>query len=73
MSIHDRGFASLSPARLAEVSAEGGRASHRSGHAHHWTTRTARKAGALGGVASGVTRRRKREEQEAALRGRDGA
>jgi general stress protein YciG len=71
MSIHDRGFASLSPERLAEISRQGGLASHKSGHGYEWNARTARKAGQLGGKASGITRKRKADDNHASLRSRD--
>ena len=60
MSIHDRGFASMSPAKRAALSSKGGLKAHKLGHAYEWTERTASKAGRLGGIASGLSRRRKR-------------
>jgi hypothetical protein len=72
MSIHDRGFASLPPTARSAISSKGGYAAHQSGHAHEWTVKTARKAGKKGGVASGVTRRRQRDEAEKARQPKDG-
>jgi hypothetical protein len=71
MSIHDRGFASLPPTARSAISSKGGYAAHQSGHAHEWTVKTARKAGKLGGMASGVTRRRKRDEAKRLKEERD--
>ncbi len=65
MSIADRGFASLAKERLAEISAAGGRASHKVGHAYQWDEKTAPEAGRLGGIKSGEVRRRKSAEQKA--------
>ena len=46
-----RGFAALPSSELRRISSAGGRASHRSGHAHEWTSQEARAAGARGGRA----------------------
>lgn len=40
-----RGFAALTPAQRAAVSAKGGRAAHAAGYANTFTSRTARAAG----------------------------
>lgn len=45
------GFAAMDPARRSEVSSEGGRASHRGGNAHEYTSEEAREAGRKGGVS----------------------
>lgn len=47
-----RGFAAMEPKRQREISSEGGRAAHRSGHAHQFTSEEAREAGRKGGQAS---------------------
>jgi len=47
-----RGFAGMDPERQREIAAMGGRAAHRSGHAHEWTAEEAVEAGHLGGVAA---------------------
>jgi uncharacterized protein len=44
-----KGFASMDPKRQREIAAEGGRAAHRSGNAHEFTSEEAREAGAKGG------------------------
>jgi len=58
MSIKDRGFASMDPARQRGIASEGGRAAHRKGVAHRWSSTEAREAGRKGGLA----KRRKRSE-----------
>ena len=47
-----RGFAAMEPERQRAISSEGGRAAHRSGHAHQFTPEEAREAGRKGGQAS---------------------
>ncbi len=49
----NRGFASMDEERQREISAEGGRAAHRSGNAHEFTSEEAREAGRKGGEDSG--------------------
>lgn len=44
-----RGFALLSPKRMREIASEGGKAAHRQGRAHRWTSEEARAAGKKGG------------------------
>jgi general stress protein YciG len=46
-----RGFASMDQERVREIASMGGRAAHRSGHAHEWNSREARRAGRLGAQA----------------------
>ena len=41
-----RGFNSLTPEQRKAIASQGGRAAHASGHAHQFTSETARKAGA---------------------------
>jgi hypothetical protein len=48
-----RGFALMSPDRLRDVSASGGRRAHELGRAHEWTKREARSAGVIGGKVRG--------------------
>lgn len=43
-----RGFAGLDPARLREISREGGRAAHEKGTAHQFSPEEARAAGLKG-------------------------
>ncbi len=45
-----RGFASMSPERLSEVSRAGGQASHRYGQAHEFNREEASAAGKKGGL-----------------------
>ena len=52
MAISDRGFASMDRARRREIASQGGRAAHRMGVAHRWTTKEAREAGRKGGLAA---------------------
>ncbi|GMA15584.1 KGG domain-containing protein [Deinococcus metallilatus] len=47
-----RGFAAMDPARQREIASQGGRAAHRSGNAHQFTSEEAREAGRKGGQAS---------------------
>ena len=51
MSIHDRGFASMSRERQHELASKGGRAVHAKGTAHEWTVEEARQAGKKGMLA----------------------
>ena len=46
-----RGFASMDPKRQREIASMGGRAAHRSGNAHEFTSEEAREAGRKGGQA----------------------
>jgi general stress protein YciG len=52
MSIAERGFASMDPARQREIASKGGKAAHAKGRAHEWTRDEARQAGRKGGLAS---------------------
>lgn len=51
-STSNRGFASMDPARQRQIAAQGGRAAHRSGNAHEFTSQEARAAGSKGGKAA---------------------
>jgi uncharacterized protein len=44
-----RGFASMDPAKQREIASRGGKAAHREGHAHEFTSDEARAAGREGG------------------------
>lgn len=46
-----RGFASMDPEKQRAISSKGGRAAHRSGNAHEFTSEEARAAGRKGGEA----------------------
>ena len=45
----NRGFAAMSPERQKQIASEGGRAAHRLGVAHEWSSEEARMAGRKGG------------------------
>src|SRR6186713_406355 len=47
-----RGFASMDPEKQREIARLGGKAGHRLGRAHTWTSEEARKAGQKGGAAT---------------------
>lgn len=57
-----RGFASMDPQRQREISAQGGRAAHRSGNAHEFDSREAALAGAK-------SRSRRQQQQQGANQG----
>ncbi|MEI8256596.1 MAG: KGG domain-containing protein [Deltaproteobacteria bacterium] len=61
-----RGFAAMSASLQRELASRGGRASHAKGTGHEWDPGAARDAGKKGGVASGVSRNRKKQEKLAA-------
>lgn len=52
----ERGFASMDKERQRQIASQGGRAAHRSGNAHEFTSEEAREAGRKGGQASGTNR-----------------
>jgi uncharacterized protein len=47
-----RGFAAMDPERQRQIASEGGRAAHKQGVAHEWSTEEARQAGRKGGQNS---------------------
>ena len=47
-----RGFASMSPEKQREIASRGGKAAHRKGTAHQWSSDEARNAGRKGGQIS---------------------
>ncbi len=47
-----RGFAAMSPEQQRRIASEGGRASHRNGNGHRFTSEEAREAGRIGGKIS---------------------
>jgi general stress protein YciG len=53
-----RGFAGMSPEKRRAVARLGGKAAHKAGTAHTWTTEEAIKAGRKGGTATGKKRRK---------------
>jgi uncharacterized protein len=58
----NRGFASMDPQRQREIASEGGRAAHRQGVAHEWSSEEAREAGRKGGQNSRGGGRSRRTE-----------
>jgi len=52
MSIKDRGFASMDKAKQHAIATKGGKAAHKAGTAHTWSSAEAREAGRKGGLAS---------------------
>ena len=47
-----RGFASMSAEKQREIASKGGKAAHRKGTAHQWSSQEARDAGRKGGQIS---------------------
>ena len=45
----NRGFAAMDPAKQKQIAQQGGRAAHKQGVAHRWTSEEARLAGRKGG------------------------
>lgn len=52
MAKGDRGFASMDVKKQREIASKGGKAAHKKGTAHEWTSEEARAAGRKGGQAS---------------------
>ena len=61
MGKEDRGFGSMDRGKQRDIASKGGKAAHKKGTAHEWTSEEARAAGRKGGMAS---HRRKIEPQE---------
>ncbi len=61
MGTEDRGFGSMDRSKQRDIASKGGKAAHRKGTAHEWTSEEAREAGRKGGMAS---HRRKTETEE---------
>jgi len=59
-----RGFAAMDTSRQRELASRGGKASHAKGTGHEWDRNAARDAGKKGGIASGVSRNRKKSERK---------
>lgn len=51
MAGNGRGFKSMSPEERSRIAAKGGRAAHRKGTAHEFSSEEAREAGSEGGKA----------------------
>lgn len=60
-------FQHMDQAKQREIASKGGKAAHRKGTAHQWTTEEAREAGRKGGQKATQTKLRKKAEAEAAL------
>ncbi len=54
-----RGFAAMDPKLVSELAKRGGKAAHRAGTAHQFTSDEARVAGRKGGMATHAKRREK--------------
>jgi general stress protein YciG len=54
-----RGFAAMDPKLVSELAKRGGKAAHRAGTAHQFTSDEARVAGRKGGMATHARRRAK--------------
>jgi general stress protein YciG len=54
-----RGFAAMDPQLVSELAKRGGKAAHRAGTAHQFTSDEARIAGRKGGMATHAKRREK--------------
>jgi uncharacterized protein len=59
--IKNRGFAAMDPEKQRRIASEGGRAAHRQGVAHEWSSEEARNAGRKGGQSSRESRGRRNE------------
>lgn len=59
MSIKNRGFASMTAEKKREIASMGGKAAHKKGTAHTWTSAEAIAAGRKGGVARHARDRRR--------------
>lgn len=74
MATSDRGFASMDPAKVKAIAAQGGRAAHRLGLAHEWTAAEAQLAGRKGGQQTQAARlRRQATSQQPVSDGRSPA
>lgn len=52
MAKDNRGFASMDEDKQREIASKGGKAAHKKGTAHEWTSAEAREAGRKGGKVS---------------------
>ncbi len=57
-----RGFASMTPERVRELAAKGGKSAHAQGKAYQWNKEQAAKAGSKGGKAPRKSRAMDTEE-----------
>lgn len=63
MEKEKRGFAAMDPRYQRKVASKGGKAAHKSGNGHEWTSEEAREVGRKGGIASHARRKAKLEEE----------
>jgi uncharacterized protein len=56
-NIAKRGFASMSSEKRRKIASEGGKASHRKGVAHEFTSEEAKIAGRKGGLNKGLKKK----------------
>ncbi|HWA52093.1 MAG TPA: KGG domain-containing protein [Patescibacteria group bacterium] len=45
----NKGFASMDPDKQRKIASKGGKAAHKNGTAHEWTSEEAKEAGRVGG------------------------
>ena len=62
-----KGFAAMDPKRRTYVSRQGGRAAHKLGVAHEWTSAEAREAGRKGGLNGAGRKRRTTPKTQAEI------
>lgn len=60
----NRGFASMDAEKQREIASKGGKAAHRKGTAHEFTSAEAAEAGRKGGMARAQNRARQQQEQQ---------
>lgn len=59
--VYLRGFGSMAADRQREIASKGGKAAHRKGVAHQWTSDEARAAGQKGGKITAAERQQRRQ------------
>jgi general stress protein YciG len=62
-----RGFAAMDPKLVSELATRGGKAAHRAGTAHEFTSEEARVAGRKGALATHAKRREKAAQAAVAI------
>ncbi len=58
-----KGFSAIDPEKRRQIASLGGKAAHRKGVAHEWTSEEARAAGRRGGI---VCQQKRKEQRRAA-------
>ena len=71
MGIEARGFASMDQVKQREIASKGGKAAHRMGHAHEWSSEEAREAGRRGRASRRSRQEDAQPDQEAERIDRD--